>query len=198
MHGRHFTRNVEGLPRYNPIKYEICPLHNPISFRIVEIRDNELVNEEIRELIEGNRAKISSDIRKIIGILLRNEKVNFLIADYIVARDYCYSHTNKFNIPYSILYTREAISLFGQKIDKSELGNRIQNAINERCMYFEVQENRIKAKVSEYVELDLLVSNHRINGSKQYITIKLEEKFRNEVNIIFEEEIEMKQYLYSL
>ncbi len=64
----------------------------------------------------------------------------------IVAKDYCYTHTNKYNIPYSILYTRKAIKLFGQRIDSSEFGNRIGLAIKERSGKFDVEEGRIVKK----------------------------------------------------
>lgn len=69
-----------------------------------------------------------------------------LIDDYIEARDYCYTHTNKFNIPYSILYTREAINIFGQRISQSELGERINLAINNNSNYFSIEEGRIIKK----------------------------------------------------
>lgn len=39
MHGRHFTRNVDGLPAYNQESYNGCPLHNPVAFRIRQIRE---------------------------------------------------------------------------------------------------------------------------------------------------------------
>lgn len=196
MHGRHFIKNVEGLPKCNKEKYEACILHNPISFRIVEDRKNELFNEEIKELVKNNVNKISTDIRIITGILFTNNNINKIIDDYIVARDYCYTNTNRYNIPYSILYTREAISLFGQKIGSSELGEKIIYAIQEKSIYFSVELDRIEKKVREYVSIDLLVVNHRISGSKQYMTIRIEEEYQEEVHNIFEEEIEMKQYIY--
>ena len=49
--------------------------------------------------------------------------------------------------------------------------------------------------VKEFVSLYLLVSNHRVQGSKQYMTISIEE--RNDANfVLFQEEVEMKQYIY--
>lgn len=38
--------------------------------------------------------------------------------------------------------------------------------------------------------------NHRVNGSRQYMTIRIEEQNWNENRIVFEQEVEMKQYVY--
>lgn len=201
MHGRHFLRNVKGLPAYKQINYDVCPLHRPTSFKIAKIRECELVNEEIKKLVEDSRSQLAADIRDITGILLKNERIYQMIDEYIVAKDYCYTHTNKYNIPYSVLYTRKAIELFGQRIDSAELGKRIHLAIKERSKNFDVEEGRIvkKVKVKEFVSLHLLVSNHRIKGSKQYMTICIEEKNgHDDTSCIIREEREMKQYIYRL
>ena len=107
MHGRHYRYNVNGLPAYVAVNYEKCPLHNPVAFRIVEVRENEQINEEIRNIVENNRNHICTNIREITGILLNNQKIFQVIDAYIMASDYCYTHTNRFNIPYSILYTQK-------------------------------------------------------------------------------------------
>ena len=46
------------------------------------------------------------------------------------------------------------------------------------------------------MELNLIVANHRIKGSKQYMTVRIEEKKGKEIQTIFKEEVEMKQYVY--
>lgn len=198
MHGRHFTRNVDGLPIYNEENYDACPLHNPIAFRVRRIRENTLINEEIKELIQNNRNKIAADIRKITGILLKNERINSIIDDYIAAREYCYTHTNKYNIPYSILYTREAINIFGQRIDILDLGKEITLAIKNNSRYFGVEAGKINKKVEEFVTIQLLFSNHSIQGSKQYITMCIEEKndVHEPVHVLLRKKIGMKQYIY--
>ncbi len=195
MHGRHFIRSVDGLPLYNRENYNACPLHNPIAFRIRTIRENEPFNEEIRELVENNRNKIAINIREITGILLKNERINRIVDDYIAARDYCYTHTNRYNIPYSILYTRESINLFGQKIAVSDLGESITLAIKNNSRYFDVEAGRIVKTVEQFASLYLLVFNHRVQGSKQYMTISIEER-RHTNFILFQKEVEMKQYIY--
>lgn len=199
MFGRHYLGNVTGLPAYNQVNYSVCPLHNPTAFGIIQIRECELVNEEIKKLIEDNRSQLASNIRDITGILLKNDRIYQMLDEYITAKDYCYTHTNKYNIPYSVLYTRKAIELFGQRVDSSELGKRIQLAIKEKSGKFDMEEGRIVKKVEEFVSLHLLVSNHSIRGSKQYMTICIEEKNgREDTRYIIREEIEMKQYIYRL
>ena len=196
LHGRHYRYNVEGLPPYSEENYKNCPLHNPVAFGIREVRNNEQLNEEIRDIVENSRSQICEDIRGITGVLLSNNKIYQVINDYIVARDYCYTHTNKFNIPYSILYTRNAINIFGQKVGETDIGQRIYNAIQNNCAYFEFVDGRIQKNIDGYVELNLNIVRHRIRESKQYMTVRIEEKKGEEIQTIFEEEIEMKQYVY--
>lgn len=196
LHGRHYKNSVEGLPCYSEENYANCPLHNPVAFRMREVRDNEQINEEICNVVENNRGKICTNIREIIGILINNNKLNRVIDGYIAARDYCYTHTNRFNIPYSILYTCNAINIFGQKVADSGIGKRIHEAIQNNCTYFQFIDGRIQKDTEDYVVLNLLVINHRVNGSRQYMTIRIEEQNGNENHIVFEEEVEMKQYVY--
>ncbi len=196
LHGRHYRYNVEGLPPYSEENYKNCPLYNPVAFGIREVRNNEQLNEEIRDIVENSKSQICEDIREITGVLLSNKKLFQVINDYIVARDYCYTHTNKFNIPYSILYTRNAINIFGQKVGEADIGKRIYNAIQNNCAYFEFVDGRIQKNIDGYVELNLNIVRHRIRESKQYMTVRIEEKKGEEIQTIFEEEIEMKQYVY--
>ena len=192
LHGRHYKNNVDGLPNYSEVNYVNCPLHNPVAFHMREIRNNRRINEEIRNIVENNRIQICANIREIIGILINNKRLNKVIDDYIEARDYCYTHTNKFNIPYSILYTREAIDIFGQKVADCGIGNKIHEAIQNNCKYFQITNGQIQKNISDYVTLNLVVVNHRLQGSRQYMTIKIEEQDQ----IVFEEDIEMVQYAY--
>lgn len=196
LHGRHYRNNVKGLANFSEEKYINCPLHNPVAFRLKVLRNNEEINDEIRDIVDNNRSQICARIREITGILLNNNKLNQIIDNYIEARDYCYTHTNKFNIPYSILYTREAINIFGQKVDDSGIGQKIREAIQNNSTYFKFVDGRIKSAVYDYVLLNLIVTNHKLIGSSQYMTIRIEEKKGKEIHTIFEEEVEMKQYVF--
>lgn len=196
IHGRHYKNDVMGLASYSEKKYIDCPLHNPVAFRIEEVRANEQINDEIRAIVENNRRQICANMRQITGILINNKKLNEIIDDYIAARDYCYTHTNIFNIPYSILYTRNAINVYGRKVDDSGIGKRIQEAINRECKCFQVDNGQIQKQVDYYVELNLLVCQHRVRGNRQYMKVRLEEKINQNNYIVFEEEVEMKQYAY--
>lgn len=196
LHGRHYKNNVKGLPPYLEQNYENCPLHNPVAFRMKVVRKNEKINEEICNIVENNKSQIYANIREITGVLLSSKKLNQVIDDYIVAKHYCYTYTNKYNIPYSILYTSKAINIFGQKVDDVGIGQRIYEAIQNKCTYIKFTYGRIHKNIDDYVELNMIVANHRIKGSKQYMTVRIEEKKRNEIQTIFEEEIQMKQYVY--
>ena len=47
-------------------------------------------------------------------------------------------------------------------------------------------DGRIQKNIDDYVELNLIVNNHKIRKSKQYMTVRIEEKEREEIQIIFE------------
>lgn len=160
MHGRHFTRNVDGLPAYNQENYNGCPLHNPVAFRIRQIREIESVNEEIRDLVENNRDKLANDIRGITGVLLKNEKIMQLIDDYIEARDYCYTHTNKFNIPLNNYLadideqaTEMMFRLVEQMADKEGVTEQLKV---EKPMLWVGRMNEIQARAREIVYADII------------------------------------------
>lgn len=196
IHGRHFPHNVEGFPDYNKDKYNNCPLHNPIAFHIVEIRNDTTYNEEILKIVKENKNIIAENIREITGILFKKEKMFKIIDDYITANDYCYTHTNKYNIPYSILYTREAPNLFGQRIAETPLGVRIRNAIAVESQFFQIGEGRIVKKDDGFAGIILRIGNHRVRDKQQYMTMVIEEERKFKVSTIFQEDIELKQYAY--
>lgn len=198
LHGRHYKSSVKDLADYSEEKYVNCILHSPNCFRLKEIRKDEGINNYIREIIETNKKKICADIRKITGVLLTDVKLNAIIDDYIRARAYCYEHTNKYNIPYSILYTCKSITIFGQKIDDSGIGQKISRAIQNNSFYFDSTRGRIEKNVEEFAEINMLFMKHEIKGSKQYMTIRIEEKKKGKSNLhtIFEETIKMKEHIY--
>lgn len=195
MHGRHFKGDVDGLSRYNETNYRGCYLHNPISFGLVENRDDERTNEEILEIVKNNKKKLAQYIREITGILMKNEKVYQIIEDYIAARDYCYTHTNRLNIAYSILYTRESLNLFGQKIDTAGIGKRIGESIETHSHFFKIEDGRIEKDTEQFVLIYMIVSGHKISNGVQYMTISVEERCGEEKNVLFRERIKMKQYI---
>lgn len=197
LHGRHYPHNVNGLPPYSEKNYISCPLHNPITFRMKEVRKNEQINEDICNLIEKNRAAICASIREITGILITNNRLGKLISDYICAKEYCYTYTNPFNIPYSILYTRESISIFGQKIADSPIGKKIKLAIQNNSKLFHIEGERIQKNNSAYVEIHLLAIHHTVENNKQYLTLRIEERHGQSNVIVFEEKVEMKPYIFT-
>ncbi|CDE81402.1 putative uncharacterized protein [Ruminococcus sp. CAG:353] len=200
-HGRHHKNNVKGLAIYNQQNYDNCPLHNPIAFRLNEIRNDDAFNNVLLKIIQDNNNKIIRDIREITGIYFKNTYLNQIIKEYISARNYRYTHTNKFNIPYCILYAQQALDLFGQKIntDTSNIGALICEAISQNSNFFTVTDNQIMKKpdISSYVNISLMVSHHVIRGEQQFIRIRVNESCDNIVDTIFKRQIEMRQYIYD-
>lgn len=197
LHGRHCRKSIPDLAQYSQENYDCCPLHHPRAFGIEEIRNNEKINEEIRQIIVSNRIQICRDIREITGVLLTNSNISQIIDNYLAAGEYRYAHTHQYNIPYSILYTREAISIFGQKLWDSQMGEQIKQAIANNSNYFSVEDDRIKKNTDKYVDIYLLVCNHVINRDDQYITLRVMESHHDNVHVIIEIKIKMKIYLYK-
>lgn len=197
LHARHFTKNIEGLAEFNKSQYESCPLHKPINFKLIEVRHDDRVNEEIKKIIEANLKSIINDIKNISGILFKNVNLEKKIDNYIEMRNYAYTNTNKYNIPYSILYTSDSFDLFGRKISDNEMGEKIEQAILHKSKFFTVQAKQIVKKVSEYVFIRLLVTKHKISTSgEQTMLLSIEEGNNKQLGIFFKEEILLKQFVY--
>jgi len=197
MHGRHCSKNVRGLPPYSQAAYDNCPLKNPVAFSVCELRRNETMNQEILECIQTHSKEIFDDIRKITGILLKNIFLEEILDNYLAAREYCYTHTNMYNIPYSILYTRSAIDLFGRKVSAEGVGRSISKAINEKSKFFYVNDGHIQKRGRMYVYIQLIISNHDVK--KNQMMMKIEERMEDEKtsNIIFKNKIDIEPCIYE-
>jgi hypothetical protein len=198
LHARHFAKNIEGLAEYNESRYESCPLHKPVNFKLIEVRHNEEANEEIKKFVEMNSKRIMDDIRNITGIFFKYVNLEEKISNYIKKKNYAYTHTNRFNIPYSILYTSEAFDIYGRKMNENEMGKKIEYAIWHKSKYFTVQAAQIKRKVADYANIRLLVTKHIVHDSgEQTMLITIEEEMNRQVNVILKERILLEQFLYT-
>lgn len=196
MHGRHYRKSISGLAVYNQARYDACPIHNPHAFHLEEIREDEAENEEIRHIVERNMARIANDIRALTGVRFTNQNLFGVIHRYINSRHYCYVHTNRFNLPYSILYTTGALNLFMQKLDLSGAGRDIADAIGERSNSFRIESGQIKQDTKGYAEIFLSVVRHRVNQSNQYIRVCIIETCDDVKTTLMSKEIEVKQFIY--
>lgn len=197
LHARHCGKSIAGIANYNAINYHNCPLHNEKSFGQSVLRNNNNYNQHLENIIQNNIKTIKKYIRDILGINFSNNYLNQIINNYISNRNYQYEHTNEFNIPYSIIYTSQAFSLFGRYVQKNNRGIQIANAINNESNYFKVNNDRIEktANNTTYSEINIQLCHHRKRNTRWYLTLKLTETVNNNTNILFKEEFEMKNII---
>lgn len=145
LHARHVPRNILGVAEYNEERYHSCELHNPVAFALRMIRNNPEKNQELRQLIEKNKKKIIYDIKGILGIYLKNEKLEKIRNSFLENKNYCYTYINRFNIPYAILYTEMAINIYSQKLNIDNiLGKEIYFSIKKNSNFFTINEGEKK------------------------------------------------------
>lgn len=202
IHGRHLRMSINGVAKYDEEKYKLCKLQNPIAFKLGEIREKEEENEELRKLIERNKKKLVNDIREITGIFFEKQKIEELIESFLSNKNYRYTYTNKFNIPYAILYTETPINLYGQKLNlDSEISNEISLSVKIKSDFFKINEEDKKIEKKEEINsctgLFLMGHKHRINNRVQFINIKIFEECNNNKNIILGKTIKMKEFIYE-
>jgi len=197
LHGRHVPLDVEGLASYSQVAYDNCPLKNPVAFSVQELRGNETMNQEILECIQTHSKEIFDDIRKITGVLLKNTFLKEILDNYLAAKEYCYTHTNMYNIPYSILYTRSAIDLFGRKVSVEGVGQSISEVINEKSKFFYVNDGQIQKRGRMYAYIQLIISNHDVR--KNQMMMKIEEQMEDgkTSNIILKNKIDIEPCIYK-
>ena len=184
-------------PYYRPEISKICPYFaicpecgNPIQ--IVNIyKDIMIENERLKEKVQNEKWEIYNYIQKITGIYFKFNKITEVIDAYLNRRDYEYKGANERNLPYSILITGPAISIFGYKIMSNEIGNEISNIIASNSKYFEINEGQIKKKENEYVEIKLLVYKHKIMEEDESVCIKIWEGKNKTEHILLREKYDV-------
>lgn len=200
MHAKHFIHNANGFLEPDKQKYDNCTLANPSAFGIDRIRDDEEYNDYLREIIETNMEQIKKDLLPIIGINLSSRVRDGLWEIFMNSRAYRYQATNKFNIPYAILYTSRAISIYKQYIRNDELGEKIMEAINKKSQYFIVKENKQinkKHSGSGFVKINLIVIEHVIQENKQTMKLVITEEAENgNIQIIYDKKIKLVPFIY--
>ena len=197
LHGRHVPIDVKELASYSQAAYDNCPLKNPVAFSVHELRENETMNQEMLEYIQTHSKEIFDDIRKITGVLLKSTFLKGMLDNYLAAREYCYTHTNMYNIPYSILYTRPAIDFFGRKVSVEGVGKSICEAINEKSKFFCVYNGQIQKREGMYVYIRLIISNHDVKKNQMMMKIEEQREDENTSNIIFKNKIDIEPCIYE-
>ncbi len=179
-HARHTGKDIAGLPKHDQLKYLSCPLHNANSFSCKQLRNDEIYNSNLLSLINKNKSKIIKDIREITGINFSNNYLEKIIQTYINSNNYSYSHTHRFNIPYSILYTSMSLDLYGRfLLINNYVSNEIERIVN-LSTNFEIKiiedENKIISKKIvknsiNYLHLILKVSHHNLKTKTLLLSI---------------------------
>ncbi len=203
-HARHTAKDIQGLPQYNQLKYLSCPLHKNNSFSCRKIRKDEIYNSNLLSLIKNNLYKIMRDIREITGINFSKDYLKKIITTYINSRHYSYIHTNKFNIPYSILFTSGSLDLFGRYIlsdnyMSKEIERLVNNSSNFEVRIIEDQKNqkKIAKKSSKYFHLILKFSHHNIKENTLLLSIlEYKDNVDNAITL-GDTKINMKPFIYN-
>jgi len=197
IYGKHYKWHVDGMPQHNHIKYNLCPLHKPVVMGSIVVRTETEENDRMKLLILNNRKIICNDIRDIIGIWLKNDKIDILIDNFINQKHYSYSYVNEYNIPYCILFASHSIMCYKQKVSDNEMGENIKTAIDNNSSYFSIENNQIKKVVDGYAEINLMIYKHNIKENS--VTLKIAEfmgigKTHKQV---YKEKIYIKERIYK-
>lgn len=179
-HARHTGKDIKGLTKHNQKKYLDCPLHNANSFSCKQLRNDEIYNSNLLSLINKNTYKIIKDIREITGINFKNDYLEKIIKTYINSKNYSYSHTHRYNIPYSILYTSMSLDLYGRYLLINNcVSNEIERIVNQSANFeikiMEDENKNISKKIVKksirYFHLILQFSHHNIKAKTLRLSI---------------------------
>lgn len=191
LHARHCKKTITGIAKYNKKNYLNCPLHNETSFGRRILRANNLYNLHLESLIKKNKKTIKSHIRNILGINFSNQYLDHIIDTYLINRNYQYEHTNEFNLPYSIIYTSEALDIFGRYLQNSTLGVEIKDSIINNSNQFIISNNKIDKISNEYADINIQLCHHRKTNGIWHLTLKLTETVNGNTATLFEKEIKL-------
>lgn len=204
-HARHTGKDIQGISKHNQMNYLTCPLHRVDSFSCEHLRENEIYNSDLLLLIKKNTAKIIKDIREITGINFKTDYLKEIIQTYINSGHYSYTHTHKFNIPYSILFTSSSLDLYGRYLNNnSYISFEVEKIIN--CSTnFEVKIRKDKNKIiskcivktsSKYMHLILQTSHHNVKANTLQLTVLEYENDVDNAIAIGSTTISMKPFIY--
>lgn len=169
-HARHTGKDIQGLSKHNHMKYLSCPLHKVDSFSCKQLRENEIYNSELLSLINKNTTKIIKDLRDITGINFKTDYLKEKIQIYINSGHYSYTHTHKYNIPYSILFTSSSLDLYGRFLsNNSSISSEVEKIINYSTNF--------KVKIQK--DNNTIISKSIVKTSLKYLHLILQTSHHN-------------------
>jgi len=198
LHGRHLSKDIEGLAKYDNIKYKNCPLANPKTFGLTKRVSSNPINIIIRDIVENHKDEIHKDIQNIIGINISKKLYNNLYDLYMNSCLYEYDHADEYNIPYVFIYTQSEINLHMQYLKNNSMGKKIEEAINNKSAGYKVENNQIIPKTKNHYELGLILINHSVkDDKKQTFDMLINETINNKSINLFKVKITYESYIYS-
>lgn len=198
-HAKHTGSRMNGFAFWCEEDKDNCPLYKPSPLGNEEVRKNDSYSEELKNLIEVKRRAIYKDIRKIVCMNLSIRILDRIYDVFMGSGAYGYKAVNKYNIPYAMLRYQQSISLYGQYIEKSKLGELITEAFNNRSRYFEVTTSgEIKRKVSDYRTVNMIFTKYRKEGNDQFLQLEIYETFDDEhCFTIFKIDLDIEAFIYD-
>lgn len=198
-YAKHTRGKVNGFLFWNQADKEDCSLYNPTPLGNTVIKHNDTYSQELRELIEKNKRNIFRDIREIVSMNLSTNILNCLYDSFMSSETYSYKAITKYNIPYAMLYYQQSVSLYGQYIVTSALGDTITTEINKKSQFFEVKNTgEIVKKVSGYRTINLIFTHFRDNGNEETVMMEIYETLDDDyLYMILKETISLKSFIYS-
>lgn len=199
IHARHYTGSIPGLATYNQHNYNNCNLKCATAEHLKSLRDDDEYNNKILQIAETNKNEIIREIDEITGINFSIKSTgNFLFESAVKSKFNIYYKATKWNIPYVILVTQPAISIYGQHIRiQSESGQKLKEKISKKSLYFKVDENnRIVKDVTFYAEITLRVENMERTNVGEKADLIVEENTQWKFNSLMRKKIVFKTIVF--
>lgn len=165
-----------------------------------EIRTKTEESEEIKKIIKKNWKKIKQDIRSIVGVNLTNKEMDHMYEVFMSSHAYSYKAVNKYNIPYAMIRYQQAISIYRTYLFSSPMSVIVKERINCNSKYFEISDKQIVKKGNGFYNIGIYFTKYQSKEHRQYIHMVMYESAgygKESKNIILEESIEMKSWIYK-
>lgn len=135
-HGKHTGKYINGLPKWNQMRYEYCPYAKRNEYKAPD--DNDLLNEidegvvELYNLLKENFDRVVYVIQKELHIRCSDVFWRDALKQYVVNQIYCYPWLTEANLPYVFaLRGMQQKNCFKQKFEiDSEIYNELKKHPN--------------------------------------------------------------------
>lgn len=107
-YGKHTGTDINGLPKWNQVKYEYCPFSEKKDKK--EINDEDRLLEitedviELYELLKSEFDRVVYIVSNILGIQCSKNMWKSVLQQFLEDRAYCYPWLTESNLPYIFAY----------------------------------------------------------------------------------------------